>query len=143
MNPKFTLAGLLLAPVILAGCVVDAADCDPNAVGSVLTSAACSQQGQFTQRQRNIQQNTGTLFAEVERERMALSVANTRIRQLQSQQALTQGQARAVSQQIVQLNGDIDRLANPRNSPVQSAQLRGQIAQRKAAVNGMAGMAVF
>lgn len=136
------LGAAILAPVILAGCAVDPASCDPNVVGNVLTSATCSQQGAFDQRQRSIEGNSRVIFAEIERERIAISNANNRIRQLQAQQQLSASQSSALNRQIAMLNSDVGRLASTGN-PQQQAQLRGRIAARKAAINSYAGAAVF
>lgn len=145
MDKKFWRAGLLaLTPAIFAaGCTVDAASCDPNRVADVLTSAACSNQGMYQQRRANIGGNLNTLLAEVEKERLAISAANSRIRSLQASQRLTATQSRTLSREIAALNSDVDRLSASNGNPAQQAQLRRQIAQRKAAVNAYANTAVF
>ena len=143
MKPASFCAGILLAPLLLTACTVDTANCDPNAVGNVLTSAACSQQGVFDQRRANLSGNLNTLLAEVERERIAISRANTRIRELQAQQRLTAAQSQTLNREIAALNGDVNRLSASSNNPSQAAALRSQIAQRKAAINSYATVAVF
>lgn len=144
MQRKFWNVGLILAPAILtAGCAVDAASCDPNRVADVLTSAACSNQGMYQQRRANLGDNLNTLLAEVEKERMAISRANSRVRELQAGQRLSAAQSRNVSREIAALNNDVDRLSASNGNPAQQARLRQQIAQRKAAVNAYANTAVF
>lgn len=141
---KLILRGsIVLMPLMVSACVVDTASCDPNAVGNVLTSAACSNQGMFDQRRANIGSNLNTMLAEVERERIAISQANSRIRDLQAQQRLSETQSRTLNREIAALNSDVNRLSTSGGNPAQTAQLRQQIAQRKAAINSYANVAVF
>lgn len=142
MTTKTWGAGLLLVPILIAGCTVDTASCNPNTVGNVLTSASCSSQGMFDQRRANLGGNLNTILAEVESERMAISRANSKVRDLQAQQRLSQSQSSSISREIAAMNADVNRLAASGN-PAQQAQLRQQVAQRKAAVNAYANTAVF
>ncbi|MFT4012730.1 MAG: virulence factor SrfB [Paracoccus sp. (in: a-proteobacteria)] len=87
--------------------------------------------------------NLNTILAEVERERIAISRANSRVRDLQAQQRLSETQSRTLSREIAALNGDVNRLQSSSGNPAQQAQLRQQIAQRKAAINAYAKVAVF
>lgn len=135
--------GLLAAPLALAACTVDTASCDPNQVGNVITSAMCSNQGQFQQRHANLGANLDTILAEVENERMAISRANGRIRDLQAQQRLTQSQSVAVNREMAALDSDVNRLSRSASNPTEAAMLRSRIQQRKAAVNSYANVAVF
>jgi chromosome segregation ATPase len=122
---------------------VTTADCDPNQVGNVITSAACSNEGQFRARQENLASNLGTISAEVERERIAISEANSRIRALQREQRITSEQAAQINREIAALNSDVDRLSRAGSDPTQAAQIRARIDSRQAAINQFADIAVF
>ena len=106
----------------LAGCVVDPASCDPNQLGNVLTSAMRSRQGQFDARQANLGGNLDTILAEVERERIAISRANTRLRQLRAEQRLSSAQASQISREIAALDADVNRLPRTSGNPAAAAR---------------------
>lgn len=116
--------------------------CDPNAVGNVLTSAACDSGGYYTQRQTNLSANYDRISAAVEEERIAVSQANRRIRDAQAQQRITEAQARTLAGQVASVNSDVDRLARTGDPAAQAALLQ-KIEQRKQAINGYTDIVVF
>lgn len=136
---KVKAIAVLGSALVASGCL-DASDCDPNAVGNVLTSAMCNDA--FGQRIDNLGRNEGTLLAEIERERIAVSRATTRVRELQAQQRLSASQAADINRQIDALNRDINRLSQTSN-PQQADALRVQIERRKDAINAFANVAVI
>ncbi|MCA8879444.1 MAG: hypothetical protein KDA73_05650 [Rhodobacteraceae bacterium] len=133
-------AAILLAAG-LAGCA-SVENCDPNSVGNVVTSALCDSGGYYAQRQGNLTANYDRISAEVERERIAISRANSRIREAQAAQQITAAEARTLNGQIAALNSDVNRLAKT-SDPTQQAALRQQIDQRKNAINDYSDITVF
>jgi hypothetical protein len=133
-------AAILLAAG-LAGCA-SVENCDPNAVGNVVTSALCDSGGYYAQRQGNLTANYDRIAAEVEQERIAISRANSRIRDAQAAQRITSAEARMLNGQIAALNSDVNRLART-SDPTQQAALRQQIDQRKKAINDYSDITVF
>lgn len=131
----------LASALVLSACV-DAEDCDPNAVGNVVTSAFCSGQGQFDQRISNLQLNADTIATEVQNERLAVVSANTRIRSLQAEERLTADQVARLNDEIAALQSDLNRLAQTRD-PATAAALRERIRARKAAINAIADVTVI
>ena len=93
--------------------------------------------GHFKTRQQNLKTNQATIAKEVERERIAISQANSRIRNLQAQQRLTSSQVSSINREINALNSDVNRLSST-GDPQQAAALRARIKQRKAAINSFA-----
>jgi SMC interacting uncharacterized protein involved in chromosome segregation len=132
----------LLALTLLSACVT-AEDCDPNRVGNVLTSGICSNQRQFDARIANLESNSAMVSAEVEGERLALSAANTRIRELQAEQRISASQVALINREVAALQNDLNRLARTDGNTSQAAALREQVAKRKAAMNAIANLAVI
>lgn len=131
----------LIGAMSLTACM-DTASCDPNQVNNVLSSAMCSSGGHFEARQQNLKLNQATIAKEVERERIAISRANTRIRDLQAAQRLSSGQVSSINREINALNSDVNRLSRT-SDPQQAAALRARIKQRKAAINSFANVVVI
>lgn len=137
MKTPVTIA--FIGALTLSGCM-DVESCDPNRVSNVISSAMCNDH--FKTRQDNLGTNAATIAREVERERIAISRANTRIRSLQAQQKLSAGEVSAINREINALNNDVNRLSRTSN-PQQSAELRARIKKRKAAINGLANAVVI
>ncbi len=131
----------LIGAMSLTACM-DTASCDPNQVNNVLSSAMCSSGGHFETRQQNLKLNQATIAKEVERERIAISRANSRIRDLQAAQRLSSGQVSSINREINALNSDVNRLSRT-SDPQQAAALRARIKQRKAAINSFANVVVI
>lgn len=131
----------LIGAMSLTACV-DTASCDPNQVNNVLSSAMCSNGGHFQTRQDNLRSNQATIAREVEKERIAISRANTRIRELRAAQRLSSSQLSSIDREIGALNNDVNRLSQT-GDPQQAAALRARIKQRKAAINSFANAVVI
>jgi hypothetical protein len=140
MKPTF-FSGVA-ALVLLSACV-DVQNCDPNQVNNVITSGMCSSSGQFDARAQNLQSNAATLSAEVEKERIAISLATTQVRELQAQQKITQEQAAAISREMAVMQQDLNSLSRSGDDPAQAEALRAKIAASKAAINSFANVAVL
>jgi SMC interacting uncharacterized protein involved in chromosome segregation len=81
--------------------------------------------------------------AEVEGERLALSAANTRIRELQAEQRISASQVALINREVAALQNDLNRLARTDGNTSQAAALREQVAKRKAAINAITNLAVI
>lgn len=137
--PKAILP-LALLPV-LAGCM-DAQSCDPNTVGNVLSSAACSSGGHFEARQAHLRVDLAKVEAEVTRERTRLAKVRGAIRQAEAEGRLTAAQQANIDREMAALSGAVDTLARTAD-PARAARTRAEIQERQARINGYMNLAVF
>lgn len=141
MKPAGYVCGFA-AFALLAGCM-SPESCDPNKVSNVFSSALCSSGGQFDSRQAAMSSQLINVQDQILRERQEISVAQGKIRALDSQMALTRTQKTEVARRMSILQGDVSRLENTPAGSAESMKLQEKIKRQKSEIDNYLNISVF